>query len=83
VPAVSSKLLISAALMASRPLWSPLFGPSPPKWKTPSLGQVGQRPVEIALGERLVGVADNGDVGMLSDGGPPCRVDHPPTTARR
>ena len=30
------EVLISAAAMASRPLWSPLLGPSPPKWNTQS-----------------------------------------------
>src|SRR5215211_4824306 len=41
------------------------------------VGHVSQRPVEISLGERLVGVADDGDVGMLGHVRTPSPVDHP------
>src|SRR5262245_45979942 len=49
VPAVSSKFLISAAVMASRPLWSPLFGPSPPKWNTQSSARSANAPSRSPL----------------------------------
>ena len=43
------EVLDSAAVIASLPLWSPLRGPSPPKWKTQSSARSASAPSRSPL----------------------------------